>query len=278
MKPIQELIINTNENRFIETEDVYLKDGLPYCKKCNEPRFYKRNGDDNQIVNAICSCEVKRQEQEEKNRLTQERLFQIARLKKASRLGKIYENARFEDLDPNRDNDLMSIVDRAKKYVENFAEIKEIGQGFYLFGDTGTGKSYLTACIGNALLKKGVPVLFTSFSDIVKMIKETFNYDSSKTETDVIEVLTDVDLLIIDDLGTEKITDNNFMQEKIYDVINSRYLTKKPTIYSSNFSLNELIKRGLNERIIDRIFEMSGAIFQVKGQSYRLKKQREPLF
>lgn len=276
---MQELITKKEMFKKVSPEESeYLNsEGLPFCKVCNEPKYFK-NGD--KVVHAVCSCYQKNIVKKQKQEQQKEKLAKLTKLKEASLLGKIYKNASFKNLDVNRDNNLMDIVDRAKKYVDNFEDIKVLGQGIFIFGDVGTGKSYLTACIGNALLDKGHSVLFTNFSTIDKMIKETFRFGSKKTESEVISDLTDVDLLIIDDLGTEKnlTGDNTFLQEKVYDVINYRYISKKATIFTSNYSLNDLYKNGVERRTIDRISEMSTAIFEITGKSYRRKIKNKPLF
>ena len=279
MNGIAELITKKEliKNQIPEDNEYLNSEGLPHCKICDDPKYFKM-GD--KIIQTVCSCYQKNEQRQLEKEKQQEKLTKLTKLKEASLLGKIYKNARFDDLDANRDNNLMNIVERSKKYVSNFDEIKELGQGIYIYGDVGTGKSYLTACIGNALLEKGESVLFTNFSSIDKMIKDTFRFDSDKTESEVINDLTSVDLLIIDDLGTEKnlTGENTFLQEKVYDVINYRYISKKATIFTSNYSLNDLYQNGVEKRTIDRISEMSTAVFEVRGQSYRRKIKNKALF
>ena len=118
-----------------------------------------------------------------------------------------------------------------------------------------------------------VSVLFTNFFEIAKHIKQTFNYNNSETEEQFINRLTDVDLLIIDDIGTEILVKNGektWLQDKIYDVINARYVEQKPTIFSSNESLTELVEKcGLMKKTVDRIASMSTARIKLQGSSYR---------
>ena len=99
--------------------------------------------------------------------------------------------------------------------------------------------------------------------------------------------MADIDFLIIDDFGTEVLykLDRNgnreadtWMQEKVYDVLNLRYNNQKATIFTSNYSINQLIKeRGLSEKTADRISAMSSAIMKIEGASYR-KRREKPLF
>lgn len=262
-------------------EDEYItEDYQVMCKKCNTRRFYQHN---DFIVYGRCECmieEARRKEQEfkelEAKRIKMERL---KKLKGASLLGERYKNARFENLDLNRPADFLKAVERCKTYCQKWDDIKRLGQGIYLYGDVGTGKSLLTACIGNTLLDKLVPVLFTNFFEIAKEIKRTWSFSNNDTESDFIDRLTNVDLLIIDDIGTEIVVKNGektWLQDKIYDVINSRYVNQMPTIFSSNESLTELVEKcGLMKKTVDRIASMSNAKIKLQGSSYRLTEQKD---
>ena len=92
-----------------------------------------------------------------------------------------------------------------------------------------------------------------------------------------------IDFLFIDDFGTEKVTKGSediWMQEKVFEVINTRYIEQKPIIFTANYSLKELIEdRGMAKRTVDRIMEMCEVI-RLDGKSYRFTamKQRERLF
>ena len=148
------------------------------------------------------------------------------------------------------------------------------GHGIYLFGVKGTGKTHLTACIANELLKKCVPVLLTNLFEISKSLKSTFGKGSTSTERAVIERLSNVDFLFLDDIGTEIFTKNSadtWMQTVLFDIINERYNQGNPTVFSSNYSLNELINlRGISEKTVDRISGMtSGAVMKIEGKSRR---------
>ena len=90
-----------------------------------------------------------------------------------------------------------------------------------------------------------------------------------------------MDLLIIDDIGTEILVKEdgtkNWLQEKMYDIVNSRYINRKPTIFSSNESLTELVQKcGLMKKTVDRIAAMSTAKIKLQGSSYRLIEQNKP--
>jgi DNA replication protein DnaC len=113
--------------------------------------------------------------------------------------------------------------------------VLERGTGIYLFGNKGTGKSRLTACMGNELMNNHYTVLYTNFSEISKKI--------IGSKEDFIKQLATIDFLFIDDFGTEKVTKGNediWLQEKVFEVINKRYIENKPIIFTSNYSLTTL--------------------------------------
>ena len=189
-------------------------------------------------------------------------------------MGEKYKNAFFENTKTTHSKEFENIFNRCKKYCENADKVLKKGVGIYLFGDKGTGKTRLTACMGNKLMENYFTVLFTNFSEIKRNIFKDDNY---------IDNMANIDFLFIDDLGTEKIKKGDedlWLQEKIFEVINNRYINNKPIIITSNYSLAEMTKeRGLAERTADRIIEMCEAI-KLTGESYRttIFKSRENLF
>ena len=86
--------------------------------------------------------------------------------------------------------------------------------------------------------------------------------------------LSRVDFLFLDDIGTEifaKSSGDTWLQTVLFDIINERYNQGKPTVFSSNYSLNDLVNvRGILEKTVDRIAEMtSGAVMKIEGKSRR---------
>ena len=231
----------------------------------------------------MCKCKLKQIEEEKLNQEKIEKMQRVEKLKKFSLLGERYKNATFE----SSQTGINSSFDRAFKRCRKYCEIHEItiknGYGIYLFGDKGTGKTHLTACMANDLMSKCVPVLFTNLFEISKAVKSTFGRETGQTEQALIDKFSNIDVLFFDDLGTEIFTKNSndtWLQGLLFDLINKRYNCKKATIFSSNYSLNDLInKRGIAEKTVDRISEMtSGAVMKIEGISLRNTKNQEKIF
>lgn len=248
------------------------------CKKCNDKLltdfevFGRRQ-------RCICQCKVKELEEEKEREKQQRKLIALEKLKNASLIGEKYKNVEFDTTLKTHETFNKALL-RCKKYCDISGQALEKGYGMYIYGNSGTGKTHLTACMCNELLKQGQQCLFTNFFEISKSIRATFN-KNSEDEATMINRITKIDFLFIDDLGTEIVRKNGedtWLQEKIFEIINKRYNDNKPTIFSSNYSLDELIDdRGIMNKTVDRIAEMSTAILKIEGDSYRLTNRKKEI-
>lgn len=129
------------------------------------------------------------------------------------------------------------------EYLPNF---KNSNTNLLFYGNSGTGKTFLSWCIAKELLDKGFLVVYKTSDDLLRALKDTkFNND-----TDLENLLINCDLLIIDDLGSEQITD--FSSTELFTLINKKILKNKKMLISTNLSL-PLISKRYSERISSRI-------------------------
>lgn len=270
-------------HNLVNEDNTYIKDGLKHCSVCNEPIQTIINHPftgEERIVNCICKCEVEKMKREEEERRNYERQKEIEKLQKSSLLGDRYKNTRFDNTIIGENNMFDEAFKRCRNYCEVSSKVLENGYGIYIYGDSGTGKTHLTACMVNELIKQNRPTLFTNFFEISQIIRGTFK-NNKDSEIDMIDKISNIDFLFIDDLGTEKVTKNgedNWLQEKIFEILNKRYNNKKPTVFTSNYSLEELISaRGLMEKTVDRILEMSSLILKIEGVSHRIKNRNNEI-
>ena len=215
------------------------------------------------IVPCICKCKVeenKRKEEEEKKRQEMQRL---ERLKASSLMDAKLKAARLDGYQVDGDN--QKIYNLAGNYVKRFDEMYEKRQGLLFWGMVGTGKSYTAACIANELLDQMIPVVMTSFVKILQNIQ-----GNPDEEERIMAGLNAAKLLIIDDLGAERSTD--YALEKVYNIIDSRYLSGKPLILTTNMTLKDMQESEdiRYRRIYDRIFEMCFPV-RFAGRSWREK-------
>ena len=198
-KAIMEVL--TNKNRVQNTQNIN-QENLEICKICGEPTQYLVNiplMNKRFLAHINCRCERKKLEIQRENELKQEKLAKIAELKNLSLISKRYENVNFESTQTGHNSSFDKAFERCKRYCENHQKVYENGNGIYLFGAKGSGKTHVTACIANELLKKCVPVLLTNLFEISKAVKSTFQNGFHESEQEFFERFEKVSFLIFDD-------------------------------------------------------------------------------
>ncbi len=141
---------------------------------------------------------------------------------------------------------MQKVLRFCRDYAENFSNHST---SLLMQGKTGLGKTHLSLAIARKVIDKGYGVIYSSAPAILsKLEKEHFSAYSSEENT--LNYLLDCDLLILDDLGTE--FETKFTVATIYNILNSRLLTSKPTIISTNLTLREL-EEAYTQRFVSRI-------------------------
>lgn len=235
----------------IPKNDEYINtsDGLIYCKKCNTPRQKRVSAlGKTYMPDIMCQCQREEYEKEEAKRIRREFLNDIA----AKRSAGLHDRALYEctfDKDMGYNSQQS---EKAREYALHFTEMLEKGIGLLLWGGIGTGKTFLAGCIANTLLDKCIPVMMTTFGRILNTLMGMFQEDRNS----YIDSFNQYSLLIIDDLGMERSTE--FALEQVFNVIDTRYRSKKPLIVTTNLTLDELKNPCdlTRSRIYDRILEV----------------------
>ena len=129
----------------------------------------------------------------------------------------------------------------ATDYIKNFKRYSAQGKGLYLEGPCGTGKTHLAIAIALAIINTGVPVICKTSIDILSDIKRCYERNSEVTEEEVLEAYKNVDLLIIDDLGKEQVTE--WSVPVLYSILNERYEALLPTIITTNYNTTALAEK-----------------------------------
>lgn len=139
----------------------------------------------------------------------------------------------------------------AMEFAANFAKHSNAGTFAVFSGKPGTGKSHLAIAIAQDVMKSGT-ALYTSAIDAVRMIRDTWRRESEKTETQVLQMLASVDLLILDEIGVQYGTEAE--QVTLFDIIDKRYRDLMPTILLTNLNAAGM-KEFLGDRSYDRLRE-----------------------
>lgn len=164
-----------------------------------------------------------------------------------------------------------NIKKASKEFINNFDKIET--KNLLFTGNTGLGKTFMTNCIANELLKKGKTVLYQTAPVLLEtIIDNKFNKYKTSNTNNFYEQVLEAELLIIDDLGTESL--NSMKLSELFTIINSRTLNLNnkitKTIISTNLSI-EKIFNNYEERIGSRIAGFYD-IYYFFGEDLRLKK------
>lgn len=244
-------------------------DGLLYCSRCHTRRQMPLElpcGIGLRIVPVMCACDVERRAAEEEQRRAYEEQERIKRLRRVGITDAAYRNMTLA-ADDGLDKKMSEIV---RKYVENRREVCADNIGLLLHGDTDGGKTFWAACIANAMIDNGMSAMITTIPALTRAMQE--NFEENKVH--VLNQISNVRFLILDDVGFERRTP--YASEKLYEIINARYLAKRPLIVTTNLTLDEIKNPDDMDykRVFSRIVEMTTPI-HVAGQERRQKIARE---
>lgn len=252
-----------------DSEKEYIKDGHAYCKVCHE----RKDGDvmeffgNKMILRVACKCD-REIEQQKKRR---EKQMEIERLKRTCFNSMREWSYTFENYQGEENQSLMI----AKNFAEDYEKMKKENIGLLFYGSVGSGKTYLACSIANSLIEQyQISVKIRNFAQIINELqKSSFDFDKNA----YIESLVNTSVLILDDLGIER--DTSYAKEQVYNIVNSRYLKQKPTIFTTNLSYDTIqnCKDSVEyQRIYSRIIEMCIPVMVV-GEDFRKFIQRDKL-
>lgn len=238
----------------IENNELCNKHQIPY-KKFSSGEFTLKSC-------PKCAEEIEQQQkkyQEKKQQqLLQERLFK-------SNIPLRYKNAKVDNYEIKNEKQRKAIKD-ILWFIDNY----RISTGIILIGKTGTGKTHLACAILKTIIEKdNISGKFIDFAKLMRIIKESWNKDSEKSETEILyKYCHQLDILVIDEIGIQFGSNT----EKLYltEIINDRYNSLKPTILIANMTIPELTNL-MGERIIDR-FKENGRVLVFDWDSYRGRK------
>ena len=204
-----------------------------------------------------CACDRKAYEEEQKYFKDKEHRELVSR-----NTSICFDESRMEEWTFENADMSDTVMHRAKKYVDNWEEMKRNHIGCLFWGPVGTGKSFIAGCIANELLKQEVMVKMTNFNTIIDDIFPLAD------KTEYINALASYQLLIIDDLGVER--NSEYALGIIFSVIDRRIRSGRPLIITTNLPLKEIKNETMldKRRIYDRILEMCTSMY-VGGTSKR---------
>jgi len=203
---------------------------------------------------------------EEQRRLkAKQKMHELHRLMERSGIPKKFRSKSLDDYQPANKSQAKALT-VARKYSDNFAERYEAGGCLVFLGPVGVGKTHLVCGIASHVIAAGYSSLFTTVIEAVRMVRSTYGGKSELTESQAIHRFTWPDLLILDELGVQYGSDNEFLI--LTELINLRYADCKPTILLSNLMPNEF-ESFVGDRVFDRLHENGGMVLPIMGDSHR---------
>ncbi len=171
--------------------------------------------------------------------------------------------------------------------VRDFAEHVEVwlaeGMGLMLTGNVGAGKTHVAVGLVKLACGLGIEARFLTMAELLGAIKATYDHERAAPhrrgrprasgESDLLDELAELPLLALDDLGTENPT--SWACDRLYTLVNRRYLSRRPMIVTTNLSLEALADR-LGERTVSRLWGAS-LVINFRGADYRERAKREAL-
>lgn len=239
--------------------DYIADDGLLHCGNCRTPKECRAEMF-GEMRTLPCMCQCKTEAYQAKRKEMRRKQLEIRRDEAFSA-----EEMRGWTFS-NDDGANAKLTDAMRRYVDAFPRMLASGQGLLLWGNSGTGKTFAACEVANALIDNGYSVFVSSFSRIANVLQDT-----KEGRQKYINNLNRYHLVVIDDLGVERQT--QYMQEIVYNIIDSRYRAGKPMIITTNLDISELKKPSdvSNIRIYDRIIERCFPV-EVNGKSRRRQK------
>ena len=220
------------------------------CENCKDTGF---------IGNIKCSCYKQNlvriyYKNSDLNELTKENNFDNFNIE-------FYSSRRTGSEPESPRKNMEKIVTRSMNFIRTFESTAE---NLLFFGNSGTGKTYLSNCIAKELLDKGYLVVYRTAENLIQNLKH-IRFDGDEILEDLI---MNCDLLIIDDLGTEQISD--FSKTELFNLLNKKILKGKKMIVSTNCTLEEILQI-YSERISSRLLGNFG-LYKFFGDDIRIKK------
>ena len=193
-----------------------------------------------------------------------QRLYEISNLARLSHLTlenfKRSGNTNAEFISPQEAVSLHDAFDSSEEFAKKL-------QGWLLLeGSYGCGKTHLAAAIANASVQRGVPTLFITVPDLLDSLRYSFSDPTTSFEARF-EDIRNADLLVMDDFGTQNATP--WAQEKLFQIINYRYINKLPTVITTNLILDEIESR-IRSRLQDEEFVKH---VRITASDYRRPKE-----
>lgn len=257
MNPFENIAKQTGFKNNIVKQEHGLK-----CDKCGRDYDYYEF-DNGQVVKDGCDCEM--------IELAKQKKLEFEKRNKSAKANNIFKKSIInDDLSQCTFDNYKATNEelaRAKALCERYADNFNLNnkQSLLLQGSFGTGKSHLSMSIVKTVRAKGYSVLYMNVPQLISTIKGTYNKNTTLTEQELNQIISEVDLMVFDDFG---INMNEFATGKMFELIESR--VGKHNIYTTNLNAQELSKNKDAQRIFSRMMSNT-TLIKMDGEDYRMR-------
>ena len=168
------------------------------------------------------------------------------------------------DLDP-------FVLREVRTFVEQIGENVQAGRGLWFAGDIGTGKTSLAMLVSRAAEERGRSVAIYPVTRLLAEIKDTYDREAGPSYMSLFRKLTSVDLLHLDDLGTEKRTE--WVLEQLYSIINERWQDERSIVVTTNTTDLDILREEIGAKTVSRLIEACGNPIPIMGRDLRTAYQ-----
>jgi DNA replication protein DnaC len=158
-----------------------------------------------------------------------------------------------------------AIVAATRRFAGSIEEHLEAGRGLWFMGPPGTGKTTLAMLVSQAALKAGRSVAIYSLPRLLNEIRDT--HRAERSHVDLLDRLTEVDLLHIDDIGAQRSTD--WVLEELYSIVNGRYEDERSMVVTTNIIDRDELCEQITARTVSRLTEMCDEL-PLLGHDHRM--------
>jgi DNA replication protein DnaC len=169
-----------------------------------------------------------------------------------------FDRAPVTDIDP-------AIVSATRRFANTIDAKLEQGRGLWFMGPVGTGKTTLAMLVSKAALDRGHSVAIYSLPRLLNEIRDT--HRAERSHVDLLDRLTAVDLLHIDDVGAERSTD--WVLEELYSMVNARYEEQRSMLITTNIMDRDELCEQITPRTVSRLTEMCDEL-PLLGHDHRM--------
>jgi len=198
---------------------------------------------------------------------------------------KRFQNVGFErEPIPSIERTAPEVVRAVRRYCDRIDEMLDRGEGMWFLGSPGTGKSHLAYLISQQALTAGRSVAIYTGPRLLDEIRRTYGEDDSGATLDLIDRLTSVELLQIEDLAVARPTD--WVLEQLYNIVNGRYENQRSIVFTCDLTGDDMdaqldpvrLAQHVTMRNFSRLMEMCGDPLVLTGTDNRRSQVRRPAY